>query len=339
MIRTDSFSYKILAFRCIFLAFVLVFVGCTVSGPKATTSLENVVATHDEKRQDIKQINDRLFASVSNSPQAQADYVISEGDLLEVKVYEDGDLNKEARVGAQGTVTLPLVGTIRVRGMTTGDAEKQIQNAYAQGYLKDPHVSIFVKEQRGSQITLVGEVQKPGTYDYFGRKHLLDALAIGGGLSEKAGKTVQVRRNSEDPNRPMSFVIDLDQLANKGMGELNIAIEGGDVIYVPEAGMVYVDGSVQKAGAYPIKQNMSVGQAIVAAGGFTPAASSTIKLVRISDSGNRDVIKLSANSPDADNLQVQDCDVVFVEANPVKSALYGFHFTFFGTGVAISPAK
>lgn len=336
---TDSFSYKALASRAIFLLFGLLFAGCATSGPKATTSLEHVVATQVETRQDIKQINDRLFASVSNSPQTQSDYLISDGDLLEVKVYEDEELNKNARVGSQGTVTLPLVGAIQVRGLTTSEAEKQIQHAYAQGYLKDPHVSIFVKEQRGSQITLVGEVQKPGTYDYFGRKRLLDALAIGGGLTEKAGKTVQVRRNSDDPSRPTSFVIDLDQLANKGIGELNIAIEGGDVIYVPQAGMVYVDGSVEKAGAYPIKQNMSVGQAIVAAGGFAPAASSTIKLVRISDSGKRDVIQLSANSAEADSLQVQDRDIVFVETNPIKAAAYGFRFTFFGTGISITPTK
>lgn len=324
---------------CLCAAAVLLLCGCTISGPQPTTKLETVLAADAHNSREIKQLNDRLFAAALDSSKATADYVINEGDLLEVKVYEDDDLNKDARVGAQGAITLPLVGAVTVRGLTTGEAEQRIRQAYAQGYLKDPHVSIFVKEQRGSQITLVGEVQKPGTYDYFGRKRLLDALAIGGGLTEKAGKTVQVRRNTADPSRPSTLLIDLDQLADKGAAELNVTIEGGDVVYVPEAGMVYVDGSVTKSGAYPIKQNMSVGQAIVAAGGVSAAAGGTVKLVRLTDGGKRDVIKLAVNSAEADSTAVRDRDVVFVEANPLKAAIYGLHISLFGTGVSVSPTK
>jgi polysaccharide biosynthesis/export protein len=116
-------------------------------------------------------------------------------------------------------------------------------------------------------------------------------------------------------------------------------IIGGDVIYVPEGGTVYVDGAVMKSGAFPIKQDMTVQQAIVAAGGFSPAASDNVKLVRYGKAGQRDVIDIDADEITSGDLTVQDRDVVFVETNPLKAAVYGFRLQIFGTGVAISPTR
>ena len=287
---------------------------------------------------DIKEINERVFASVAATPSVE-DYVVSEGDLLQVTVFEAEDLKTEARVGARGYLTLPLIGSIEVQGLTTREAEKKIEDAYRAKYIRDPHVSVFVKEQFGSKITLLGELQKPGTYDYYGRQRLLDVLALAGGLSEKAGKTVQVRRTIDDSKPPETFLIDLDEMVKDGRSELNLPIQGGDVIFVPEAGVVYVDGAVTKSGAYPIKQNMTLQEAIVAAGGRSPAASDAVKLVRYTNEGKREVIQLDADDVGATGLNLKDRDIVFVETNPVKAALYGVRLSIFGTGVAIAPPK
>lgn len=313
--------------------------GCGVGGPSPTASLDQVMAKDAAAQQSNQDLNDQLFAAAAGTTAETGDYVIGQGDRLQVTVFEAEELSREARVGARGAVTLPLVGSVEVQGLTTREAEEKIQKAYQQKYIQDPHVNIFVKEQHGSKITLLGELEKPGTYDYFGNKHLLDVLAMAGGLKEEAGRTVQVRRAGTDPNRPTTLMIDLDELVKRGRSELNIPIQGGDVVYVPEAGTVYVDGAVVKSGAYPIKQDMSVQEAIVAAGGYSPAASSKVKLVRRTEAGKRDVIELNAKDIGTSTFPVHDRDIVFVETNPVKAAVYGFRFTFFGTGVAISPTK
>lgn len=312
--------------------------GCGTPGPKTTASLEDVLVRDASAKKDIDEINQRVFASVASTPSME-DYVISEGDLLQVTVFEAEELTSEARVGARGHVTLPLIGSIEVQGISAREAEQKIEDAYRQRYIRDPHINIFVKEQYGSKITLVGELEKPGTYDYFGRQRLLDVLALAEGLTENAGRTVQVRRVVDEQKPPETFFIDLDEMVKEGHSDLNIPIEGGDVIYVPEGGTVYVDGAVSKSGAYPIKQNMTVQEAIVAAGGYSSAASDTVKLVRHTDAGKRDVIQLSAKDIDSTNFSIQDRDIVFVETNPVKAAVYGFRLQLFGTGVAISPPK
>jgi len=329
----QAFGLLILFFGALFCL-----VGCASPGPKATASLDDVMSQDVAARQDIKEINERVFASVSATPSLE-DYVISEGDLLQITVFEAEDLKTEARVGARGYLTLPLIGSIEVQGLTSREAEQKIEDAYRAKYIRDPHVNIFVKEQFGSKITLLGELEKPGTYDYYGRQRLLDVLALAGGLSEKAGKTVQVRRTIDDSKPPETFLIDMDEMVKDGRSELNIPIQGGDVIFVPEAGTVYVDGAVARSGAYPIKQNMTVQEAIVAAGGMSPAASDKVKLVRCTDQGKRDVIQIDAGDIGATGLNLKDRDIVFVETNPVKAAVYGVRLSLFGTGVAISPPK
>jgi polysaccharide biosynthesis/export protein len=318
-------------------AFCLIWTaGC--AGPQPTTTLQEVVDKDSAGKQEVSDINRQLFAAVSTAPPT-GDYVVGEGDLLEITVFEAQELSRAARVGARGTITLPLVGEVQVEGLTAADAEQKIEDAYRQKYIQDPHVNIFVKEQHGSKITLLGELQKPGTYDYFGNKRLLDVLAMAEGLTKEAGRTIQVSRTGDDPSQTSTFMIDLDQLVKQGQSELNMVIQGGDVIYVPEGGTVYVDGAVMKSGAYPIKQDMTVQQAVVAAGGFSPAASDSVKLVRYGKDGQRDIIGIDADDIAASDLTVQDRDVVFVETNPLKAAVYGFRLQLFGTGVAISPVK
>jgi polysaccharide export outer membrane protein len=179
---------------------------------------------------------------------------------------------------------------VEVKGLTTREGEQKIEDLYrANKFIRQPHVSVFVKEHVSGKITLMGAVKKPGTVDCFSRRRLLDVLALAEGLSEKAGRSVQVRRAGEDPAYPSTFMIDLDDMLKRGQTELNIPIKGGDVIYVPEAGMVYVDGAVRKAGNYPITQSMSVQQAIVTQALRSPTTAKS--LVR-SDLRKREIIDL-----------------------------------------------
>jgi polysaccharide export outer membrane protein len=125
-------------------------------------------------------------------------------------------------------------------------------------------------------------------------------------------------------------------MVKEGQDELNVAIKGGDVIYVPEAGSVYVDGAVRKAGSYPIRQEMSVQEAVVAAGGLQSFANAKdIKLIRYVGKGRREVAKLSLDDlqrGEAAELKVQDRDVIFVESNAASAFFQGLRLTL-GTGL------
>ncbi len=313
--------------RSVFILF-LAFLLCNCGGPqlKPTTSLEEVLSEQEQRQAEVKELNRALFASVESAPSYE-DYLIGEGDLLSVSIFEAPELNTEARVSARGYITLPLLGPVEIKGLTASEAEQKIEDLYRRKYLQDPHVTIFVKEQYAAKITLLGAVNKPGTYDYPSRQRLLDVLAMCGGLSDKAGKIVQVRRKIKGKDRPEVYLVDLDELIRKGRAELNIPIYGGDVIFVPEGGVVYVDGAVRKPGMYPIKGRMTVQEAIIAAGGFSSIADeSSIKLIRVDDRGKREVLKISLNELQqgkARDLFVQDRDVVFVETNEIEALFYG----------------
>lgn len=323
----------------IIFGFALLLSHC-VSGPQPNSNLNDVLAKESVVQGKVDELNHKILASAVTSSQPQ-DYVIAEGDLLDMTVFEAQELATEARVSATGTVTLPLLGAVEVKGLTLRQAEQKVANAYRAEYLEDPHVSLFVKEQQGGKVTVTGAVQKPGAYDCFSQQRVLDVLAIAGGLSEKAGRTVQVRRNTQDSNGDSVFLIDLDELVKGGRSDLNIQIQRGDTIFVPEAGVVYVDGAVLHPGNYPIRQAMTVREAIVAAGGFhSTADQNAIKLVHYAGNGKREVIQLSGTNVDKDSansIEVSDRDIIFVESNKLASLIYGLHLNFGFAGFGYSP--
>jgi polysaccharide biosynthesis/export protein len=314
-------------------------VACAGAGARSTATMEEVLSRDYQKQQQTKELNDRLFASVSSPPNPQ-DYILSAGDLVFVSVFEAPDLKTEARVGARGHITLPLVGPVLVMGMTTAEAEKNIEELYRAKYLQDPHVNIFVKEQQGQKITVVGAVKKPGNFEYPARRRLLDVLAQSEGLTEKAGTLIQVRRAAGDPDHPEVLFIDMDELVKKGRTELNIEIKGGDVLFVPEGGTVFVDGAVRKPGAYTITKAMTIEQAIAFAGGFSVAASEdNIKVARVTADGKREIIQLAFDKAQQNTIgfQVQDADIVFVETNKLEAFIYGRQASFLGYGISYRP--
>ena len=281
--------------------------------------IEDVLAQENGTKQELRAINERLFASVKSAPTLK-DYVIGEGDLLQVSVFEAQDLKSEVRVGARGFISLPLLGVVEVKDLTTREAEQKIEQLYTAKYLQNPHVSIFVKEQVSGKITLMGAFKKTGTYPYLARQNLFETMALGEGLAETAGKMVQVRRGSRDSDRSEAFLIDLNELARGGGEELNIQIKSGDVLYVPDAGMIYVDGAVRRPGNYPIKKNMNIPEAIIAAGGLGVAEEQdAITLVRSREGGGKpDIVKFTMNDLQEDaghNIQVKDRDIIFVGTN------------------------
>lgn len=313
--------------------------GCMGGGPKPTAELEDFMAKEKEAQQQIKAINDKLFASASPTPQPQ-DYILGEGDRLNVSIFEAPELKSSSRIGARGMISLPLIGVINIKGLTVREAEQAIEDRFREQYIKDPHVTVFVEEYVSGKITVLGSVKKPGTYNNLTRQKVLDVLALAEGLNEKAGRVVQVRRAGEDANQPTVYLIDIDDIILKGRTDVNIEVKSGDSLYVPEAGTVYVDGAVKKPGNYQITPNMTVREAIAAAGGFTSVAmQSNIKVVRPDEEGKKEVVQTSGKDIETEEnkIKLRDRDVVFVETNALERFVYGLRLNFLGYGIAFAP--
>jgi polysaccharide export outer membrane protein len=216
------------------------------------------------------------------------------------------------------------LGAVSVKGLSAREAEEKIENLYRADYIKDPHLSIFVEEHFSRRVTLMGQFRNPGTYDYLSKQRLLDVMALGGGLSDKAGRVIQIRRYGGSAEGQNVFIVDLDQLIKGGKSELNIEINSSDVLFVPEAGTFFVDGAVRRPGSYYIKHKTTIQEAFLEAGGLAPYANKKhATLIRYMEDGNRQMIKLDLALPETLELEVKDRDVLISEASAYGKLVHG----------------
>src|SRR4030043_1786992 len=131
----------------------------------------------------VRAMNERiLMSALSLKRDPYRDYKIGPEDLLEISVFEEEKLNKTVRVSSQGNINLPLLGILRVKGLTANELEREIRDLLAEKYLQDPNVNVFIKEYRSQRISVIGAVEKPGVFEVTGQKTILDILAMAGGL-------------------------------------------------------------------------------------------------------------------------------------------------------------
>jgi polysaccharide export outer membrane protein len=207
---------------------------------------------------------------------------IAAGDLLSVAVLREPDLDRRVRVRDSGTVSLPLIGDVEVRGLSAGDAAKQIEQKYLEGkFLKHPDVSVFVEEYTTQQVAVLGQVTKPGSYALAAPRSLIDVLAMAGGLTEVADRHITIER----ANHAVSAEVFLSNRADDAL-EANVQVFPGDKVLVPKAGIVYVLGDVGRPGGYVMQNEsrMTVLQAVAMAAGTNRTASEAhVRLVRGKD--------------------------------------------------------
>ncbi|MBM9612679.1 polysaccharide biosynthesis/export family protein [Desulfobulbus rhabdoformis] len=277
------------------------------------------------------------MAASADSP---GDYLLGAGDLITITVFETNALNAEVRVSSRGFVNLPLLDNVEVANLTAAEAEEKIEGLYAKKYLRDPHVSVYIKEHVSKRITLIGAVGAPGTYEYISRRHLLDVIALANGLKDKAGSSAFVTRHDSRMNKEITYLVDLEQLIKNGHMDQNLVIQGGDVVYIPEAGKCFIDGAVRKPGTYSISSKMTIAEGVAMAGGLASFADTDgIKLIRaMGKEGKREIIELSYNdlqSDRGDSIILEDQDIIFAEssASGIFSSGTGFSLGFMGTGV------
>lgn len=309
------------------------------SPKKEVVSPETKIKEIEASRQ-LKTMNERiLMAALSSKKDPSRDYRIGPEDLLEISVFEDEKLNKTVRVSFQGNINLPLLGVLKVKGLTASELEREIRDLLAEKYFQDPHVSVFIKEYRNQRISIMGAVEKPGVYDVSGQKTILDLLALSGGLKEDAGQLLflirppaleeEAAKEQKDPNLPTAktFMIDLEELLVNSDLTLNLPLIHGDIINIPVSGKVFVGGDVRAPGGFPLRgKKLTVSQAIALAGGLkTEAAGSETRIFRYSDKGTgKEILSVdvySIQKGQAEDLYLKENDIIFVPRSGTKAVL------------------
>lgn len=218
-----------------------------------------------------------VAASVApgNQPSSQGnqDYRLGPGDAIGVQVYQSPDLSVDARVSESGVISYPLVGNLQLGGLTIAEAEKKIADALRTGgFIKVPQVNIVLRQVRGNQVAVLGQVSRPGRFplETFNTR-VSDMLAAAGGATP-TGDDVLILTGQRD-GKPFRKVIDIPGLfLNEKSGD-DVLVAGGDTLYVAKAPMFYIYGEAQKPGPYRIERGMTVMQALAQGGGPTARGS------------------------------------------------------------------
>jgi polysaccharide biosynthesis/export protein len=306
--------------------FILGFLPGCGGNQQTTEAIVKQYAATPAKNDETTRLNEQMFAAAKMHTDP-SDYLLGAGDLLQVTVFESKELKTTVRVSSRGYITLPLLGQIKVKGLTAREAEIEIEKGYRAKYIKDPHVSVFVEEHMSKRVTLVGQFKQPGTYEYPSKQTLLDVMALAGGLTDKAGNMVQIRRHDVRPGEPNVLVIDLDQLIKVGRTDLNVSINGGDIIFAPEAGHFFVDGAIRRAGSYPIREKLDLREALVTAGGIRPwGLKDSIVLIRDVEGKGRTGIDIDLKNPDNYEIEIKDLDIIVVKTSSWGNIVHGGGF-------------
>jgi polysaccharide export outer membrane protein len=241
-----------------------------------------------------------LLAWPAAAQSEDSDYVIGARDVLAVTVWSQMDLSGRYTVGSDGTLTFPLVGAVKVEGLSVAAAAAELRRHLMAGYFQDPQLSVSVEEFRSQHVYVMGQVRQPGTYPLSGSMMVIDALALAGSTTEDAAPEALVVRASEDsakrrPTLPEqvspSEVIHVDvNDVQSGVGAQAIELHDGDTVFVPRAETVFVSGQVRNPGAYALKRNATVLQAVTLAGGLTDrGAKNRIRIIRVDAAGRREI--------------------------------------------------
>jgi len=239
-----------------------------------------------------------LLVSPSVAKSAE-DYVVGAEDVLKITVYNYPDLTTTDRVSGEGSITLPLVGEIKVAGMTTDRVAKTIAEKLADGFIVDPNVSVFVVEFRSQKTIVMGQVNRPGVYMLSGNTTFLELLSLAGGLTKDAGSRATIKRKTSDGSRGEGIItIDLKKLIEDGDTSLDVSLTDGDNIYIAKAGVFYLTGEIKNPAAYKYDEGLTLIKAVTMAGGFTDKASpGRIRIIRKIDNKEKVIEKAEMDVP------------------------------------------
>jgi polysaccharide export outer membrane protein len=235
-------------------------------------------------------------------------YRIGPGDAVRITVYQSPDLTLETKVTESGVISYPLIGAIRLGGLTVNEAEAALAAALKKGdFIKNPQITVMVTQVRANQVNVLGQVGRPGRIplDLAGMR-LTDVIALAGGITATAGSDTVVVSGMRN-GQPFRREVDLPRVFSQGGRDNDIVVQPGDAIWVDRFPVIYLYGEVQRPGQLRLERGMTVMQALASAGGLTQRG--TQRGLRVSRrAANGQVQSLELSLDDA----LQAGDVVFV---------------------------
>lgn len=164
--------------------------------------------------------------------QLQSSAAMGPGDVVEVRVYQEKELSGLYRLGAEGTIRVPLVGQIEAGGKSPNTLATELTQRLKDGFIRDPQVSVLIKEFNSKKVVVVGNVRKPGTFRFEDDMTIVQAISLAGGLTQLAEKNGLVLTRIVDGDEK-KFVVPFESI---GLGRApNVMLQPGDIVFVPES--------------------------------------------------------------------------------------------------------
>lgn len=236
-----------------------------------------------------------------------AEYRLGSGDAIKISVFQNPDMTLETRVSEAGTISFPLLGVVRIGGLSVSDAESRIAEGLRKGnFVKQPQVTILVLKVTGNQASVLGQVNQPGRYPLeVADTRLTDLLANARGVSPAGGDLLVL--TGQRGGKPFRLEVDLPTLFGPNGREQDVVVLNGDVLWVERFPMIYIYGEVQKPGQIRLERGMTLLQGLAAGGGLTLRGTDRgIRVHRKDASGKVQEIKPGMDEP------LKDGDVIFV---------------------------
>jgi polysaccharide export outer membrane protein len=251
-----------------------------------------------------------FLLSLAAAPVAQhQEYLVGPQDVLTVAVWNQPTLSGRFTVESDGTFVYPLLGAVRAAGLTVRDIEADLTKRLEEGYVRAPQLRVTVDQHRSQRVLVLGEVRTPGSYPLTGRMTLVEALALAGSTTPRAGDDLVVIRAAPDAGdgAETSEISHIPLEAVPGLAEgREMLLRDGDLLFVPAAPTVHVFGAVRSPGEYPLRKHARVLQVLALAGGLSDRGSRRdIRIVRMKAG---ETIELKAQLNDA----VEPGDVIVV---------------------------
>jgi polysaccharide export outer membrane protein len=282
------------------------------------------------------------------------DYRMASKDVIEVVIEDAPELSRNFTISAAGTILMGYIGPLKAAGLTPDELSKQIADGLRGRYLKDPKVSVTVKQYNSRSFFIQGAVRAPGVYLIEGRPTLFRLITIAGGLQENHGSTAYVIRekknlaasakpavpsannngnasgtkaevNNDEADSQTELITAQIGGLFRGQFEQNLLIEPGDVVTIPQIDVFYVAGEVGAPGAYPLKEGTTLRQAIALAQGtlFKAATNRAVIFRDDPSNGGRKEIPVDVNAvmsgKSKDDPAIQPNDIIMIPNSRVKS--------------------
>ncbi len=229
--------------------------------------------------------------------------------MLEVTVFGNEDLSRIPTVQTDGSIALPLLGTVQVAGLTVGEVQRKVTNLLAKDYLVNPQVEVKVREYQSQFVSVVGEVNQPGRKPLRGRTRLVDILIDAGGFTTRASGEVLIARTDgafEGGRKTLAVRISNSATPSaQDMINLELPLRNGDIVTASPKYFVTVDGEVNRPGRYAIEADLTVTGAVSLAGGLTRFGNNTVK-VRRTDAQSGKVSLIEVDLKDVRNGKKPD---------------------------------